>query len=406
MEKQVLAKRDSWDTVEPSWGSGDLAAFKRAGTDEIEEFRKSFSKLAGFEDDHLSLWPSARAALKHVFRSLLEKSNSSEVVLPAFTCPVVSEVALAAGCRVTLYDQSSVFGLVDWAGLTSRLDSGPPPLAVVVTHLFGAPTDFRPILENCRNRGTAVIEDCSHCVGGSIGGNPVGTLGDFAVFSFNYDKPITLGWGGALATPGRPAPPGPSATLNAEMEFRALEDLVKFYAQRRSQLVGNHSVATFAKKISSRIGRGRQPRIGKYSPALSETQLGVGPVRAALGLLQIERYPSTLRLRNENARFLASILPYASTWNTDESVSTAWIKMKVLFENSSQADNVAAQAQKFGYRLGRFNWPTTGAPSVGLYPHADGIAKCALDVPVHQSLSFADIRAIAMIIEDEADSVA
>jgi dTDP-4-amino-4,6-dideoxygalactose transaminase len=70
--------------------------------------------------------------------------------------------------------------------------------AVIVVHLGGRPAPMVPIMELCRRRGIRVIEDCAQAHGAAIDGQPVGSFGDFAAFSFCQDKIITTGGEGGL----------------------------------------------------------------------------------------------------------------------------------------------------------------------------------------------------------------
>lgn len=73
--------------------------------------------------------------------------------------------------------------------------------AVVVTHLYGRMADIGPIVELCRPRGIAVIEDCAQAAGAVSTEGAAGSLGDIAAFSFFPTKNLgALGDGGALAT--------------------------------------------------------------------------------------------------------------------------------------------------------------------------------------------------------------
>jgi perosamine synthetase len=72
--------------------------------------------------------------------------------------------------------------------------------AVVVTHLFGNPADTRAIVELCRPRGIAVIEDCAQAFLARQDGQPVGTIGDIGAFSLQQGKHITTGEGGLVVT--------------------------------------------------------------------------------------------------------------------------------------------------------------------------------------------------------------
>jgi dTDP-4-amino-4,6-dideoxygalactose transaminase len=78
---------------------------------------------------------------------------------------------------------------------------GPTTRAVVVTHLFGNVAYAPAILDLCRARGIAVIEDCAQAIGGAIDGRLVGSVGDVAAFSFYPTKNLgAAGDGGAVAT--------------------------------------------------------------------------------------------------------------------------------------------------------------------------------------------------------------
>ncbi len=72
--------------------------------------------------------------------------------------------------------------------------------AVIAVHLLGGPCDMDPILETARRRGVAVLEDCAQCVGGSYRGKKLGSLGDVGIYSFQINKVMTSGEGGAVVT--------------------------------------------------------------------------------------------------------------------------------------------------------------------------------------------------------------
>lgn len=72
--------------------------------------------------------------------------------------------------------------------------------AVIAVHLLGGPCDMDPIMETARKRGVVVLEDCAQCVGGSYRGKILGSLGDVGIYSFQVNKMITSGEGGAVVT--------------------------------------------------------------------------------------------------------------------------------------------------------------------------------------------------------------
>ncbi len=72
--------------------------------------------------------------------------------------------------------------------------------AILPVHILGHPVDMDPIVSIAREFGLVVIEDATECLGAKYRGQSVGTLGDLACFSFNGNKIITTGGGGAIVT--------------------------------------------------------------------------------------------------------------------------------------------------------------------------------------------------------------
>lgn len=80
--------------------------------------------------------------------------------------------------------------------------------AVVVVHVFGNMADMVSIMEIAKKYNLKVIEDATEALGtkytdGVYAGKYAGTIGDFGAFSFNGNKIITTGGGGAV-TANRP----------------------------------------------------------------------------------------------------------------------------------------------------------------------------------------------------------
>ena len=78
-----------------------------------------------------------------------------------------------------------------------------PVKAVVVVHVFGNMADMEPIMETAAKYNLKVIEDATEALGtkyteGKYAGKYAGTIGDFGCYSFNGNKIITTGGGGAV----------------------------------------------------------------------------------------------------------------------------------------------------------------------------------------------------------------
>lgn len=77
--------------------------------------------------------------------------------------------------------------------------------ALVVVHVFGNMADMETIMELSEKYRFKVIEDATEALGtyytkGKYNGKYAGTIGDFGAFSFNGNKIITTGGGGALTS--------------------------------------------------------------------------------------------------------------------------------------------------------------------------------------------------------------
>ena len=78
-------------------------------------------------------------------------------------------------------------------------------IAIIVTHVFGNPARIDRLVKFCKNKNIKIIEDCAESIGSKFNYNKfkkklTGTVGDISCFSFNGNKIITSGSGGALCT--------------------------------------------------------------------------------------------------------------------------------------------------------------------------------------------------------------
>lgn len=161
-----------------SWGKGA-----------IEELRGELKKRTGAR--HVIFAPSARCALAQIF-SLLP---AREVVMPAFTCPVVKTAAEFAGKEIRFVD-------INRKNLNSTAEEfeseALPGRILLPTHLFGIPTDIENICELARKRGCVTIEDAAAALAVRRNGHPLGSFADASVFSFERSKRFPAFRGAAI----------------------------------------------------------------------------------------------------------------------------------------------------------------------------------------------------------------
>jgi dTDP-3-amino-3,4,6-trideoxy-alpha-D-glucose transaminase len=118
----------------------------------------------------------------------------------------VSHTAVATVAAIRLAGATPIF--VDVEADTYTLDPAtleaaitPRTKAVLPVHLYGHPVEMSLILPIARRHGLRVIEDCAQAHGALYQGQPVGTMGDLACFSFYPTKNLgAFGDGGAVVS--------------------------------------------------------------------------------------------------------------------------------------------------------------------------------------------------------------
>jgi 8-amino-3,8-dideoxy-alpha-D-manno-octulosonate transaminase len=120
-----------------------------------------------------------------------------EVIVPAYTWWSDYTCVVHAGALPVFADIDRTFNL-DPADFERKIT--PRTKAVIAVHLLGGPCDMDPIVEIARKHGVKVLEDSAQCVGGSYHGKKLGSIGDVGIYSFQINKMMTSGEGGAVVT--------------------------------------------------------------------------------------------------------------------------------------------------------------------------------------------------------------
>ena len=90
-------------------------------------------------------------------------------------------------------------------GATTNKRTGRRIAAVVPVHVFGNPVNIEPLIEFCRDRNIAIVEDAAESLGsfynqGQFAGKHTGAIGELGCLSFNGNKIMTTGGGGMIIT--------------------------------------------------------------------------------------------------------------------------------------------------------------------------------------------------------------
>lgn len=228
---------------------------------------------------------SATACLELTLR-LLGIGQGDEVIVPAYTYTASAAVVAHVGAKIVFVDIQKNSLEMDYDAVEKAINERTK--AIIPVDLAGIPCDyerlfsiverkrplFRPATDLQRTIGrVAICTDAAHAFGASWRNRMVGSVADFTSFSFHAVKNFTTAEGGALT-------------------WRTIEGIDNETLYHQLQLFSLH---------------------GQSKDALAKTQLGaweydiVGPwykcnmtdIMAALGLVQMKRYPALLARRRE-----------------------------------------------------------------------------------------------------------
>lgn len=141
---------------------------------------------------------SGRALLSQLLAALKGRMDSrrNQVLIPGYTCYSVAASAVRAGLSIACYDLNPLTFEPNMDSVHAM--AGPETLAIIGQHLFGIPAPMSGLMSVSRSVGACFIEDAAQGFGGKLKGKPLGTMGDYGLFSFGRGKPLPMGTGGAL----------------------------------------------------------------------------------------------------------------------------------------------------------------------------------------------------------------
>jgi perosamine synthetase len=168
-----------------SWG--------KYGSRHVDALQARLVALTG--QSHALACASGTYAVELALRAVPVLSGD-EVLLAGYDYPGNFLCVHAVGARPVLVDVEEDGWQLD-AGLLADAFT-PQTRAVIVSHLHGGQVDMARVMDVCRARGVAVVEDAAQCPGATVQGKPAGGWGDLGIFSFGGSKLLSAGRGGAL----------------------------------------------------------------------------------------------------------------------------------------------------------------------------------------------------------------
>lgn len=159
----------------------------------VYAFEKAFADHFGLKN---VLAMSSGTAALHVAMLLAGVSPGDEVVTTSMTAEPTNTTILQVGAHPIFADVDPETGNLCPISVAARITSRTK--AICVVHYAGYPADLNALRRIADEHGIALIEDCAHALGAHYNGVPIGSIGDFAIFSFQAIKHMTTIDGGVL----------------------------------------------------------------------------------------------------------------------------------------------------------------------------------------------------------------
>ena len=238
------------------------------------EFNKAFAKFIGTE---YALSVANGTVSLQLALEACDIGWGDEVIVPGLTWQATAAAALDVNAVPVLVDVNEENWCIDPAEVEKAIS--PRTKAIIPVHLYGSFADMDAIMEIAKKHNLRVIEDSAHKQGGEWNGKKAGSIGDIGSFSFQLSKLMTAGEGGALTT------------SNPQL-YEKLDAL---------RNCGRRPVnEQFADKGTGIYGdEGNLIQSGNYR---------ITDFQAALLIEALKRLPEQNRIRDENAKYINSLL--------------------------------------------------------------------------------------------------
>ena len=292
--------------------------------------------------------------------------REAEVIVPSFTFAATANSVAITGARPVFADIDPVTFTLDPASVEAAVTER--TIAIEVVHLYGLPADMPEILDIARRHGLAVWEDCAQAHAAAIDDEPVGAFGAWGSFSFYPTKNMTSLEGGMVST------------ADAELA-------------RRVRLLRNQ-------------GMERQ-----YANEVVGLNNRMTDVAAAVGRVQLTRLAGWTAARRANAAALDAGLagaPGVVTPHVPSGYTHVYHQYTIRLEGASAAErDEVARVLREQWRIGTgvyYPIPNHRLPSLAPYapgvdlPGTERAARECLSLPVHPSLSEADLERIVRAV--------
>lgn len=323
-----------------------LKSGKLAQGPEVSKFEREFSNTV--LDGRPVVAVNSGTSGQHLGLLAMGVSAGDEIIVPSFTFAATPNSVALTGATPVFCDIDPDTFTLDIAHLKKLV--GLRTRGIMPVHLFGHPANMEAIMDIARQHNLQVYEDAAQAHGASVNGRPVGTFGDFAMFSLYPTKNMTSGEGGMVALRS-----DETARMLAMLRNQGMEK------QYHNEVVGFNNRMT--------------------------------DIHAAIGRVQLTRLERWTNKRRKNAEFLNSLIEGIKI--PSESVGFRHVFHQYTVRIPEDRDGFAkALRENYGVQSGiYYPVPTHRLPSLKKFaastylPNTDVAASEVLSLPVHPGLS-------------------
>lgn len=196
-----------WDYVKDCLDTGWVSSVGAY----VDRFEQDLAAFTGIP--HAVAVSNGTAALEVCFR-LAGVEAGDEVLIPTLTFVATANAMTYRGATPHFVDSEAMtlgvdpVRLEEYLQTMARVDgdvclntrTGRPIRALVVVHVFGHPSDVEALAALAARWKLVLIEDAAEALGSRWKGRHMGGFGRLAALSFNGNKIVTTGGGGAVLT--------------------------------------------------------------------------------------------------------------------------------------------------------------------------------------------------------------
>ena len=165
----------------------------------LDRFEKEISNISNSYS--VAALASGTAAI-HLALILLDIKKDDVVICSSFTFSASVNPIIYQGANPVFIDSENETWNMDplllEKAIKECIKKGKKPKAIILVHLYGYPAKLNEIMEISNRYDIPIIEDAAEAVGSKYNDQPLGTFGEFGIFSFNGNKIITTSSGGAI----------------------------------------------------------------------------------------------------------------------------------------------------------------------------------------------------------------